>query len=94
MQKFKFNVDLTQEVYKNIPSYVITALEYYVSDRHSTGGFLNAVLTNDLFRAVGKADNESMKALRGIVTLIHCHVPAICWGSKERVRDWLNGVEA
>jgi hypothetical protein len=90
--KFKFNVDLTENTYKDIPSWVIPTLERYIEERTMGGGFITAVLQNDLRGAIARADNDSLKGLRGIVTLLHCHAPDDCWGSKEKVNDWIKGV--
>jgi hypothetical protein len=76
-----------------MPSWVLPTLERYIEQRICGGWFITAVLENNLFNAVGSADEASLKGLKGIVTLIYCHVPQKCWGSKEKVKNWLNGVE-
>jgi len=86
-----WNVNLNQDTYKDIPEYVISSLERYIEHRTPPGSFVAAILENDLFTAIGRADTESLKALKGIVTLIHCHVRGDCWGNKENVKDWLKG---
>jgi len=85
------NIDLECEIYKNIPDYVIWSLDSYIEERLAPGSFLMAVLENNLFTAVSHADPMSIKALKGIVTLLHCHVRSDIWGNKEKVNDWLKG---
>ena len=46
-----------------IPAHTKAALDRYVNDRLLPGGFLTAVLSNDLFGAVGSADSENLAAL-------------------------------
>lgn len=75
--------------YDIIPELTKETLDRYVNDKVATGGFLYSVLTNDLFGAVGKADEGNSVALRAIVRYIYNELPASCWGSPAAVRDWL-----
>ncbi len=74
-----------------IPQYTLESLERYVKDRTPPGVFLTAVLQNNLVASFSKADAENRKALYDIVKYIYNKIPGICWGSPEKVRDWLNG---
>ena len=73
-----------------IPESTRGAIERYVVNRIRTGGFLYAVLTNDLRGAMATADNDNLAALKVIVGFLHNEVPGICWGSADRVRLWLD----
>jgi len=64
-------------------------LDRYVNDRIPTGGFLRAVLANDLFEAVGRADIFNQRALVQICGYIYNDIPSSCWGSYEIVDKWL-----
>jgi len=66
-----------------IPDHTKAALDRYVNDRILPGGFLIAVLSNDLFGAVGRADSQNLAALGDIVKYIYNELPSGCWGSKE-----------
>lgn len=68
---------------------VITALNRYVVHHIPTGGFLRAVLENDFMRAVGGADNDNLCCLLEIRDFILGNLPMECYGSKEKVKDWL-----
>lgn len=61
----------------------------YIDERHHVGHFLTAVLCNDLREAVNRADSDNLAALGSIVQWLFWHAPSVCWGSPERVRDWL-----
>ena len=76
-----------------IPEHTYKALKRYVEDRIPTGGFLYAVLTNDLVGATGRADSENAKKLNGIVGFVYNEIPSGAWGSKEKVEKWLDRKE-
>ena len=65
------------------------ALERYVKHKVPTGGFLQAVLENDLQQACAKADHINQFRIWEIVHYCWNHVPAQAWGSREAVRTWL-----
>lgn len=75
--------------YSRIPEQILRSIYGYVEYRQATGHFLNAVLTNNLYDAIARADKESLAALREIVTFVHMEVRSDCYGSKEKVQDWL-----
>ena len=68
-----------------IPSHTKAALDRYVNQKYLPGGFLMAVLSNDLFGAVGRADSENLAALPDIVKYVYNHMPADSWGSVDKV---------
>lgn len=65
------------------------AIDRYVKDHLEPGGFLYAVLCNDLRGAVDEADGVNRHALFEIVKYLYNHCPSTCWGSEERVVAWL-----
>lgn len=73
-----------------VPLRFQTSLTRYVSERIETGGFLRAVLENDLHEAVSRADYESLDQLPTIVMYVSSNLPTECWGSKEKVERWLH----
>ena len=70
---------------------IIEALDRYVKHRIPTGGFLQAVLENDLSGALGRADDENRRDIYEIVSYCYNHIPSVCWGSPEKVKEWLEG---
>jgi len=52
------------------------------------GGFLCAVLENNLRRAVDQADDVNLRALPAIVGYLFNRAPARCWGSREQMDHW------
>jgi hypothetical protein len=75
--------------YSLIPERVMQNLLAYVKHEEAPGGFLYAVLSNDLFRAVGRADNEMKPLIPLLVHYIHWQVPGNCHGSPEMVKAWM-----
>ena len=76
--------------YSLIPERIMQNLLYYVKGEEAPGGFLYAVLCNDLFGAVGKADNEMKPLIPLLVQYIHWEMPGGCHGSPEIVKTWMN----
>lgn len=67
----------------------IESLDAYAEQGRPTGGFLQAVLENDLFEALGRADTGSRHILFEICAHVHNHLTAACHGSPVKVRHWL-----
>jgi hypothetical protein len=65
------------------------SLERYVQEHIRCGGFLNAVLENNLVGAVTRADRDASIALRQIVLYIYNEMPGNCWGDSEKVKAWV-----
>ena len=74
--------------YAKIPSNTKDALVRYVERRIIPGGFLQAVLQNDLFAAVGYADQENLTHLRLIVQYVFNHIPTRFYGSRETLEEY------
>ena len=65
------------------------SIDRYVSDRIPTGGFLEAVLCNNLKEAIGRADAENLRDIKEIVQYCYWEIPSTCWGSPKEVKAWL-----
>lgn len=74
-------------------AHLIPSLRRYAENRIPTGGFLAAVLQNDLSEACARADSQNRELLYLIVGYCYNEMPGSCWGSPERVRVWLGGAE-
>ena len=77
----------------NINGSVENSIDRYVNHRIEPGGFVRAVLENDLKGAFGKADAYNRERMFEIVKYCYNEIPATCWGSKEAVDNWLKGGE-
>ena len=72
-----------------IPDRMMGGLRRYIEKRIKPGNFLTAVLQNDLREACGRADKENIRNLPAYVAYLYNEAPSTCWGSPERVTDWL-----
>jgi hypothetical protein len=72
-----------------LPIKIEIALSRYVEHHMPTGGFLRAVLSNDLFRAFALADEGNRIELFNICNYIYNEIPGNCWGSPEKVNRWI-----
>lgn len=72
-----------------IPEHTRAALDRYVNQRIFPGSFLIAVLSNDLFGAMAKADFQNQSCLRDICEYIYNELPSNCWGSHDLIYKWV-----
>jgi len=66
------------------------AIDRYANEHIAPGGFLTAVLENNLSEALGRADEGNLRDIHEIVKYIYWNIPAVCWGSPEKVKRWLS----
>lgn len=52
------------------------------------GQFLSALLSNDLMRAVGHADEANLAALHDWAIYLNCYAPSGSYGSAENFASW------
>jgi hypothetical protein len=66
-------------------------MERWIRGGVRPGGFLLAVLENDLLQAYKRADRESWQHVSLILDFLYDVAPCASWGSKERVKEWQAG---
>ena len=71
-----------------IPEHLRDALVRYVLAGGETGGFLTALLQNDLMDAVALADPASRDGLRPLCIFLYNHTPKVCRGSFATMKEW------
>lgn len=74
--------------YSLIPERMMQSLKNYIEKGERVGGFLTSVLSNDLWRAVGSADDINKPLIPTYVHYLHWESPAECHGSPEHVKAW------
>ena len=72
-----------------IPEHCREGLREYIEEGREVGDFLYYVLTNDLFRAVRKADDTNLGRLPDYVTFLWNYTPSNAHGSPANVRAWM-----
>lgn len=72
-----------------LPEYTRDALIDYLRYGLPPGSFLTAVLSNDLYEAVKRADDDNRRALADFVIILANYVPIDAWGSPDDVQAWI-----
>jgi hypothetical protein len=78
----------------DVPEQLHAGLVEYLAARRPVGGFLTAVLSNDLCGACVRADDVCAPLIPRVVFFLINYATAECWGSKARVDAWLASAEA
>lgn len=76
--------------YPHLAPSIRSALDDWARTGNQHGGFVMALLENDLFGAITRADgfNGQRDALRDAVWYIHAELPSSCSGSRKAVQEW------
>lgn len=80
---------LQRLIESGVPENLREGLQEYIAIRRPVGGFLTAVLSNDLGGACGRIDVDARPHLFDVVFFLYNYAPAMCWGSPEKVAAWL-----
>ena len=73
-----------------IPDRMMPGIKRYIEEGIAPGNFLTAVIQNDLSEACGQADDENIQNLPAYAAYFYNEAPSVCWGSKERMKFWMN----
>lgn len=73
-----------------IPASQANSLGRYIESGISPGGFLQAVIKNNLRGAASLADLENRNLLFNYVYCMHNFTPAGCWGGDEKYKEWVD----
>ena len=60
----------------------------WIEDGIQPGGFLSAVIENNLSKAVERGDYANRKALSDWVIWFFNYAPSGCFGSEKHYREW------
>ena len=82
-----------EDLAAKVPAHTLPGLRLYVEQHIEPGSFLRAVLENNLREAFGRADHINRYALFDIVAYCYNEIPSECWGSPEKVEEWLTPQE-
>lgn len=84
MKKFEW------DYFSKVPEHTQEALNRYFIYGLEPGGFLQAVLSNDLTSAVLRADPANRVALSDIVRWIVDNAPDGSWGHLDYYKEWVS----
>lgn len=84
--------DTANKEYPAVSETMLGALERYLINGISPGGFLTSVLENDLMGAMDRADSYNTTMLKDICGLIYNGIPSGAWGSAEKVENYMANI--
>ncbi len=71
-----------------IPDYMIGGIQRFIKQGVIPGGFLSAVLENNMKEAYVFADENNISNFPAYMNFLYNEVPSECWGSPEKVKAW------
>lgn len=74
--------------YEILPSHLRGGLQRYIEQGEIPGGFLQAVIANNLCESFGRADEVNRVRMFDIVNFMHNEAPGQCWGSPAKMKAW------
>lgn len=80
---------MTDINYDLLPEHIRPAVRRYIEEGTPVGGFLTAVITNNLSMAFGQADEINLSRLFDIVNFFWTEAPGPCWGSRDKMQAWM-----
>ena len=75
--------------YDLIPSHMMTSLRLYVDEGQRVGGFLMALLSNDLAKTMYRADDVNIDLIFLYIQYLTWKCPYASYGSPQKVEDWI-----
>jgi hypothetical protein len=72
-----------------VPEHIIESLQRYIDHGVPTGGFLRAVIENDLYLSVSMADEINIRIIPAILAYLVNNAPTGCWGRTGIFDKWL-----
>ena len=75
--------------YEMLPEHMRDGVRAYIEKRVPPGGFLTAVLENDLMGACARADDTNIHCLPDFCRFLYNEAPHNCHGSPAKVKAWL-----
>lgn len=72
-----------------VPETIRRSLLRYANEGTPVGGFLEAVLTGDLFRACRNADGVNVRAIPAIAAYVDSELPGGAYGSPKAYGEWI-----
>jgi hypothetical protein len=73
----------------DLPDILHDSLVAYIETGRPTGGFLEAVLSNDLMGAFKRADAQSCAYLEAVARWLYDKAPGDAWGDYKTVQKWI-----
>ena len=84
---------IAHQHYAILPEHGRTGMRRYFEQHINPGGFLRALLNNDLLGSFKRADDINLPRIHDYVTFLYAHAPCDSWGSVESVKKWVASSE-
>ncbi|AGH16013.1 hypothetical protein DVVG_00027 [Dunaliella viridis virus SI2] len=91
MQDKPTPVTARQPDYSILPGHMRDGMRLYIEKGIKPGEFLTALLSNDFMDACRRADDINLYALPNYARFFYSELPAVSFGSPERVQEWIAG---
>ena len=75
--------------YHMLPAHMQNVMRRYIEDGIEPGGFLTAVICNDLVGAFGMADDINLANMKVWASFLYNEAPSGCWGSRRKMDGWI-----
>ena len=75
--------------YDRLPEHMRDGARLYIEQGIAPGGFLTAVLCNDLAGAASRADGVNQRYLFDWAQWLYNEIPSEAWGSEDTVNTWM-----
>ena len=75
--------------YAKLPIRLQEPMRLYAESKIRPGGFLTALLSNDLLSTFRQADKNNEPEIINIIVWVFWELPVGSWGSREKVEEWL-----
>lgn len=75
--------------YDKLPEHIRKGFRAYIEKGQLPGGFIQAVLRNDLRESFARADDINIFRMFDIVSFMYNQAPARCWGSQADIDAWV-----
>jgi hypothetical protein len=77
---------------RGLPGHMVEGVERYLFDGIPPGGFLTAILCNNLKESVKRADTHNILFLKEWAEFMINDLPGTSQGSEKKVKEWLSYV--
>lgn len=77
----------------DVPEHARESLDNYFVRGYKPGSFMEAVICNDLFNAVCRADSTNRSHLHNIIMWMINNAPPAAYGNPIAYKNWLNDTD-
>ena len=72
-----------------LPHHMQDGMKDYIEKGYQPGGFLSALLCNNLRQTFERADSINRERIFSFIQFLYSYAPSDCWGSEEKFDKWV-----